>query len=90
MFEDLTYDEKLVLDLYATAEKDNEFKELEFVDMLKSFKNIDEINLVLFDKGYINLKVYNRAPNNIQTEYVYSNKGHILTDVALRYYDIEK
>lgn len=85
MFEDLSLEEKNVLDLLAKAEIDKDFKELELYDFLKQYDDIDSIRLSLFDKGYINLKVENRNPKNIQTAYKYIN-GHLLTDYALDCY----
>ncbi|MCM1004145.1 MAG: hypothetical protein NC408_07375 [Candidatus Gastranaerophilales bacterium] len=90
MFNDLTNEEKAVLDLLAMAERDVDFKELSLSNELNKYENLARIRLALYDKGYINLKVFDRSSNNIQTQNDYTVNGSLLTDYSLKCYGITK
>lgn len=87
MFEDLAYEEKLVLDLFVRQEKDKDFN---LQKELKKYTNCDDILVILENSGYINAKISQGAKGDYSISFDYTKNGHILTDYALNCYNLEK
>lgn len=87
MFEDLTNEEKLVLDLFAQQEKNKDFN---LQNELKKYSNSDNILVILENSGYINAKISQGAKGDYSISFDYTKNGHILTDYALDCYNLDK
>ncbi len=87
MFEDLDEKEFRVLKEYVEYVKNKDYplnKQLEILDPK------DDITLLLYSKGYINIKVSTGVKGGRVIQYNYQINGFLLSDEVLEYFNIKK
>lgn len=85
MLENLSENEKQVLNLFVRAEKDNDFN---LSSNMSKYDADNKILISLINKGYINATIIYGKMGGFEIIYDYKINGHLLPNKLLEYFNI--